>query len=91
MALQVTINLTDEEEQIMNDIVIDIAEWFTQGPFKEKIANHKKRIAELEIKRLIDEGAETVPTSVDALVAHYFAREGYQTRAQREAAAAQEE
>lgn len=83
MAKTITIYLTDEDERIMLDMVLDIDDWFNAGPFKEKIANHKSRIANQMRQKLEARGAKMIPNS-EELIKMYFAEPDYINRHQRE-------
>lgn len=87
MAITVIIYLTNEEERLMRDMVVNIENWFLNGPYKEKCTNHKIRIANRMRQKLEAAGAMVIPNN-EQLIEMYFADENYKTRKQREEEAA---
>lgn len=79
----ITINLSDEECQLLLDMVVDIEKWFLSGPYKEKCANQKKRISNLMRRKYEADGLKAIPND-DDLVKLYFSDPNYKNRKQRE-------
>jgi len=83
MSKEIVLKMTDEQEKLMLDMVLDIEQWFLKGPFEEKCANHKKRIANLMRQEMEAKGEKVIPNN-EELVNFYFKRSGYKNRRQRE-------
>lgn len=67
----------------MLDMVVDIEQWFTAGPFKEKIANHRTRIKNIMRQMYVQTGKQ-LPPSEETLIDEYFSDPNYKNRKQRE-------
>lgn len=85
MALEITINITDDEQIVLEHDLLDVDEWVQQAVVG-KINNCKKRMA-AEAARVLkaDASVSTMPADDDGLVAALASRPGYQNRAEREA------
>ena len=84
MARDIVIHLTDDEERLFNDMVLDIDKWFTEGPYKLKCENHRERIKQFMIERLIKNKASVIPSSREELIELYFKDPEYVNRKQRD-------
>ena len=86
MAITVTVNITDADQSILLNDLLDIDAW-VQAAVVGKVANCKTRMAAEAASVLkADASVSTMPATDDGLCAALIARDGYQTRAERDAA-----
>lgn len=87
MALTVTINISDLDEKILLNDLLDIDDW-CQLAVLGKINNCKKRMATQSTAVLkADASVETMPATDDGLINALLARDDYKNRAARDAEA----
>ena len=86
MALTVTISISDLDEKILLNDLLDIDDW-VQLAVLGKINNCKKRMANGATAVLkADASVETMPATDDGLSSALLARDDYKNRAERDAA-----
>ena len=86
MAITVTVEISDFNEKVLLNDLLDIDDW-VQKAVVGKINNCKKRMADDASARLkADASVETMPATDDGLIAALLARSDYKNRAAREAA-----
>ena len=86
MALTVTISISDLDEKILLNALLDIDDW-VQLAVLGKINNCKKRMANGATAVLkADASVETMPATDDGLISALLARDDYKNRAERDAA-----
>ncbi len=86
MALTVTISISDLDEKILLNDLLDIDDW-VQLAVLGKINNCKKRMANGATAVLkADASVETMPATDDGLISALLARDDYKNRAERDAA-----
>ena len=86
MALTVTISISDLDEKILLNDLLDIDDW-EQLAVLGKINNCKKRMANGATAVLkADASVETMPATDDGLISALLARDDYKNRAERDAA-----
>jgi hypothetical protein len=86
MAITVTVNITDADQSILLNDLLDINAW-VQAAVVGKVANSKTRMAEQASATLkADPSVSTMPATDDGLIEALLARDGYQNRAARDAA-----
>jgi hypothetical protein len=84
MALSITINLTDAEENVLKNDLLDVESWI-QTAVTNKLASAKKRMVREWFQRLKDDPAvTTVPADDDEIVDVILARPDYEDRVTRE-------
>jgi len=86
MALTITINITDDEEKILLNDLLDIDLWF-QDLRVGKINNAEKRLARSRRAELVERGRTTIPASNRDLALDALNDPTHKNRAQRDAAA----
>jgi len=86
MTLTVTVNISDADQSILLNDLLDIDAW-VQSAVVGKINNCKKRMA-IESTAILkaDASVETMPATDDGLITALLARDDYKTRAERDAA-----
>ena len=85
MAITVTVNISDLEEKILLNDLLDIDDWVQQAVVG-KINNCKKRTANSAATLLkADPSIEFMPATDDGLIAALFDRADYKNRAERDA------
>jgi hypothetical protein len=85
MALTVTVNISDADEEVMLNDLLDIDDW-VQKAVTGKINNCKKRMAAQAAAVLkADASVETMPATDDGLIASLLARPDYENRTARDA------
>ena len=85
MALNVIVNISNEEEVCLLNDLLDIDNW-VQKAIAGKINQCKKRlIREWMPKMFADSSVTTMPASEDAFISAVLARPDYKNRAAREA------
>jgi len=85
MALTVTINISDLDEKILLNDLLDIDDW-VQLAVLGKINNCKKRMANGATAVLkADASVETMPATDDGLISALLSRDDYKNRAERDA------
>ena len=77
------VNITDEEQKILEHDLLDVEKWIVDA-VQGKINNCMKRLAKAEQERLIQSGAEMMPTKPEALCKSAFACKEYKNRVARE-------
>ena len=86
MALTVTISISDLDEKILLNDLLDIDDW-VQLAVLGKINNCKKRMANGATAVLkADASVEAMPATDDGLISALLARDDYKNRAERDAA-----
>lgn len=85
MGLIVTINISDDEEKILLNDLLDIDEWF-QLAKAGKVNSCTKRLAKSRRQELVKGGASTVPASYSDLALNAISASGYKNRRGRELA-----
>ena len=86
MALTVTISISDLDEKILLNDLLDIDDW-VQLAVLGKINNCKKRMATQSTAVLkADDSVETMPATDDGLINALLARDDYKNRAERDEA-----
>ena len=91
MALTVTVNISDADEKVMLNDLLDIDDWVQQA-VAGKINNCKKRMAQEAAQVLkADASVTSMPADDDGLIAALAARDDYKNRSAREEAAREEE
>ena len=86
MALTVTISISDLDEKILLNDLLDIDDW-VQLAVLGKINNCKKRMANGATAVLkADASVETMQATDDGLISALLARDDYKNRAERDAA-----
>jgi len=87
MALTVTVNISDADEEVMLNDLLDIDDW-VQKAVTGKSNNCKKRMA-IQATAVLkaDASVETMPATDDGLITALLARDDYKNRAERDAAA----
>ena len=86
MALTVTVDISDLNEKILLNDLLDIDDW-VQLAVLGKINNCKKRMANGATAVLkADASVETMPATDDGLISALLARDDYKNRAERDAA-----
>ena len=85
MALTVAVNISDLDEKILLNDLLDIDDW-VQAAVVGKINNCKKRMA-IEATTVLksDPSIESMPATDDGLIAALFDRDDYKNRAERDA------
>jgi len=87
MALTVTVEISDHNEKVLLNDLLDIDAWI-QAAVVGKINNCKKRMAgQASAVLKADDSVETMPATDDGLITALLARDDYKTRAERDAAA----
>jgi len=82
--MDITISISDIDEQALKNDLLDIQEW-VQGAVDGKIGNCKKRmIAEWQPKLFADPDVENIPADETAFINLVVARDDYENRVQRE-------
>ena len=85
MALTITVNISDLDEKILINDLLDIDDWVQQAVVG-KINNCKKRAANSAAAILkADASIESMPATDDGLIAALFDRDDYKNRAERDA------
>ena len=86
MTLTVTVNISDADQSILLNDLLDIDAW-VQSAVVGKINNCKKRMA-IESTAILkaDASVETMPATDDGLITALLARDDYKNRAERDAA-----
>tara|TARA_R100000687_G_scaffold28407_1_gene23951 strand:+ start:611 stop:880 length:270 start_codon:yes stop_codon:yes gene_type:complete len=86
MATTVTINISDADETILLNDLLDINDWVQQAVIG-KINNCKKRMA-IEAAAVLkaDDSVESMPATDDGLITALLDRDDYKNRAERDAA-----
>jgi len=85
MALTVTVNISDLDEKILLNDLLDIDDW-VQAAVVGKINNCKKRMANNAAAILkADASIESMPATDDGLITALLARDDYKNRAERDA------
>ena len=86
MALTVTVDISDLNEKILLNDLLDIDDW-VQLAVLGKINNCKKRMATQSTAVLkADDSVETMPATDDGLINALLARDDYKNRAERDEA-----
>ena len=86
MALTVTVDISDLNEKILLNDLLDIDDW-VQLAVLGKINNCKKRMATQSTAVLkADASVETMPATDDGLINALLARDDYKNRAERDEA-----
>ena len=86
MALTITVNISDHDEKVLLNDLLDINTW-VQGAVTGKINNCGKRMAQEATTVLkSDPSVETMPATDQGLQEALLARDDYQDRAARDAA-----
>ena len=86
MALTITVNISDHDEKVLLNDLLDINTW-VQAAVVCKIANCGKRMAQEATTVLkSDPSVETMPATDQGLQEALLARDDYQDRAARDAA-----
>ena len=86
MALTITVNISDHDEKVLLNDLLDINTW-VQAAVVGKIANCGKRMAQEATTVLkSDPSVETMPATDQGLQEALLARDDYQDRAARDAA-----
>ena len=86
MALTVTVNISDINEKILLNDLLDIDDWVQQA-VTGKINNCKKRMAAQATTVLkSDDSVATMPATDDGLIDALLARGDYKNRAERDEA-----
>ena len=89
MALTITVEINDHDEKVLLNDLLDINTW-VQGAVDGKINNCGKRMAAQATAVLkSDASVETMPATDQGLQEALLARDDYQNRAARDAAAEQ--
>ena len=83
MSLMYTRLITDEEEKILKDSILDIKDWIDKA-IDGKISNSSGRLAVRRRNELIKSGETTIPASDLDLARNAFADPEYKNRSQRE-------
>ena len=87
MAITVTVEINDHDEKVLLNDLLDINTW-VQGAVDGKINNCGKRMAQQATAVLkSDPSVETMPATDQGLQEALLARDDYQDRAARDAAA----
>ena len=87
MAITVTVEINDHDEKVLLNDLLDINTW-VQGAVDGKINNCGKRMAQQATAVLkSDPSVETMPATDEGLQKALLARDDYQDRAARDAAA----
>lgn len=86
MAVTVTVKISDHNEKVLLNDLLDIDDWVQQAVIG-KINNCGKRMA-IEAAAVLkaDESVETMPATDEGLQKALLARNGYKNRAERDAA-----
>jgi hypothetical protein len=85
MALTVTVEISDHNEKVLLNDLLDIDDW-VQAAVVGKINNCKKRAANSAAAILkADPSIESMPATDDGLIAALLARDDYKNRAERDA------
>ena len=86
MALTITVNISDHQEKVLLNDLLDIDVW-VQAAVTGKINKCSKRMAQNATAVLkADASVETMPATDDGLIAALLARDDYKNRAERDAA-----
>ena len=85
--ITLTVELTDTEQAILHNDLLSIDEWL-QGAMNGKKNNCWKRMQQEWTTKLMDDDSftDSIPSNQADFVTLVTAREGYQTRAERDAA-----
>jgi len=87
MALTITVNISDHQEKILLNDLLDIDVW-VQGAVAGKLNKCSKRMSDQARQVLMaDESVETMPATNQGLQEALLGRDDYQDRAARDAAA----
>jgi hypothetical protein len=91
MAITVTISIDDTDEKVLLNDILNIQEW-VQGAVDGKINNCWKRMQQNWTTNLMNDESftDSIPSNKADFVTLVTARDDYQTRAEREAAALEE-
>ena len=82
MAVTVTVNISDADEKVMLNDLLDIDDW-VQAAVIGKINNCKKRMAgQASAVLKADDSVETMPATDDGLITALLARDDYKNRAE---------
>ena len=86
MALTVTVEISDHNEKVLLNDLLDIDDWVQQAVIG-KINNCKKRMA-IEAAAVLkaDDSVESMPATDDGLITALLDRDDYKNRAERDAA-----
>jgi hypothetical protein len=86
MAQTITITISDIDEKVLHNDLLDIDEW-VQGAVTGKINNCWKRMQQDWTQRLMNDETftDSIPSNKDAFVTMVTARDDYQTRTERDA------
>jgi len=86
MAVTVTVEVSDHNEKVLLNDLLDIDDWVQQAVIG-KINNCGKRMAgQASAVLKADESVETMPATDDGLITALLARDDYKNRAERDAA-----
>jgi hypothetical protein len=86
MAITVTVNISDADQNALLNDLLDIDDW-VQKAVAGKVSNCKKRMAEQAAAVLkADASVETMPATDEGLISALLARDDYKNRAERDAA-----
>ena len=86
MALTVTVEISDHNENVLLHNIRDVDDW-VQAAVVGKINNCSKRMAnEATVVLKADASVETMPATDDGLITALLARDDYKNRAERDAA-----
>ena len=89
MALTVTVEISDHNEKVLLNDLLDIDDW-VQASVVGKINNCSKRMAnEATAVLKADDSVENMPATDDGLINALLARDDYKNRAERDAAEAE--
>jgi hypothetical protein len=87
MALTITVNISDHQEKVLLNDLLDIDAW-VQGAVAGKLNNCGKRMAEQATQVLkADDSVENMPATNQGLQEALLARDDYKDRAARDKAA----
>jgi hypothetical protein len=85
MAFSYTRNLTNKEEKILLDSILDIKAWIDEA-INGKLNQSLKRLAKRRLEELKAAGRPTAPVKNEDLADDAFNDPGYKNRSEREAA-----
>jgi len=87
MALTITVNISDHQEKVLLNDLLDIDAW-VQGAVEGKLNNCGKRMSEQATQVLkADDSVENMPATDQGLQEALLARDDYKNRAARDKAA----
>ncbi len=84
MALIITVNISNDDQKVLENDLLDIEDWVQKAVLGKINACRKRTIREALAVLKADPAVTTMPASDDGLVDAFMARSGYKNRTQRD-------